>query len=116
MKWIVEGGSQAGVPAPVHSRRKLRERAFVTAGLVLLVTTVALAILYFRSPQAETTRAVRFLVAPAESETFAGGVISPDGRRLVINVWGSSGTSMLWVRPLDSLTAQPLPGTESGGQ
>jgi tRNA A-37 threonylcarbamoyl transferase component Bud32 len=115
MKWIVEGGSQAGVSAPVVVRRKVRERALVAAALVLFITTIALAILYFRRPQEEAARAVRFLIAPTERETFAGGMISPDGHRLVINVWDSSGTSMLWVRPLDSINAQPLPGTDSAG-
>ena len=31
LKWIVEGGSQAGAPAPVAARRKNRERAWVAA-------------------------------------------------------------------------------------
>src|SRR5262249_8779374 len=45
--------------------------------------------------------------------SFLGSVISPDGRRLAIYVRESSGKSLLWVRSLDSLTMQPLPGTDS---
>ena len=37
--------------------------------------------------------------------------ISPDGRRLVFSA-SNEGKSQLWVRPLDSLAAQPLPGTD----
>src|SRR5262249_2592720 len=39
--------------------------------------------------------------------------ISPDGRRLVFSA-SSEGKSQLWVRPLDSLAAQRLAGTEGG--
>lgn len=41
--------------------------------------------------------------------------ISPDGRRLAFVAVATSGTGgrgQIWVRPLDSLTAQPLAGTE----
>ena len=37
--------------------------------------------------------------------------LSPDGRRLTF-VATSDGTPRLWLRPLDSVTAQPLPGTD----
>ena len=37
--------------------------------------------------------------------------ISPDGRRLVFSV-SNEGKSQLWVRPLDSVAAQPLAGTD----
>ncbi len=37
--------------------------------------------------------------------------ISPDGRRLVFPV-SHQGKTQLWLRPLDSLTAAPLPGTD----
>ena len=39
--------------------------------------------------------------------------ISPDGRRLVFTVMDAAGTMRLWMRPLDSLAAQPLAGTEN---
>ncbi|HET7226642.1 MAG TPA: hypothetical protein VFK69_13115, partial [Candidatus Eisenbacteria bacterium] len=37
--------------------------------------------------------------------------ISPDGRQLAFVATDSSGASMLWLRPLDSFDAHPLPGT-----
>jgi Tol biopolymer transport system component len=42
--------------------------------------------------------------------------LSPDGKRVVFGAKGADGKSpvQLWVRPLDSPTAQPLPGTERG--
>ena len=42
--------------------------------------------------------------------------VSPDGLRLAFVARDSSGKTLLWVRPLDSLTAQPLAGTEDARQ
>jgi hypothetical protein len=38
--------------------------------------------------------------------------LSPDGRQIVFRAHGSDGKTQLWVRPLDSLTARPLVGTD----
>jgi Tol biopolymer transport system component len=64
--------------------------------------------------------ATRFLLpAPENTEfsiaartTAAGAVISPDGSKLAFTVRDAAGKVLLWVRPLDSLTAQPLAGTD----
>jgi Tol biopolymer transport system component/DNA-binding winged helix-turn-helix (wHTH) protein len=45
----------------------------------------------------------------------AGIALSPDGTRTVFSAVGPSGSSMLWMRSLDSLTPRAVPGTESGG-
>jgi len=42
------------------------------------------------------------------------GVLSPDGRFLVFPAYPSEGSGQLWLRPLNSLTSRPLPGTEGG--
>ncbi|HEY6903094.1 MAG TPA: hypothetical protein VI216_02215, partial [Candidatus Acidoferrales bacterium] len=41
--------------------------------------------------------------------------MSPDGRQLAFAATGSDGVARLWIRPLDSLDARPLPGSESSG-
>jgi Tol biopolymer transport system component len=40
--------------------------------------------------------------------------MSPDGRLFVFPALDQEGNSQLWLRPLDSLTARPLPGTDDG--
>jgi Tol biopolymer transport system component len=82
----------------------------VAAGAVLLAA--ALAAVRFR----ETSTAappVRFELQAPEGTTFSNGaVVSPDGRMIAFEAPGPDGRAMLWVRPLDSLDARPLPGTE----
>jgi serine/threonine protein kinase len=41
--------------------------------------------------------------------------VSPDGRRLAFVAPGASGRNLLWIRPLSSLDAQPLIGTDGAG-
>jgi Tol biopolymer transport system component len=117
LKWIAEGGSQAGLPAPVVARRRSRERlAWIVAG-VLAASTTVLAIRELRRPRSAPA-VVRSTLLPPEKTSFrfvgggAGPVaISPDGRQLAFVASESSGKKELWVRPLDSLLAKPLPGT-----
>jgi Tol biopolymer transport system component len=77
-----------------------------------------LALLYFREKPAQT-RVVRSTIQPPENATFgpALGVstlpaVSPDGQRIAFSAT-NEGKSQLWVRPLDSVTAQPLAGTDN---
>jgi hypothetical protein len=117
LQWIAEVGSQAGVPAPVAKRRRRRER--LAWGLTVAVVGVAivalLALWWTRRPPAAAF--ARFAVtAPAGGTIATDAVqvaISPDGRRLVFAIRDSAGTGRLWIRPLDSFSAQPLPGTEN---
>ena len=94
-------------------RSRTRERfVWIAVSGVLLISAIALTLYSFRSVSQEA-RVMRFLITPTEQASFLSSVISPDGRRLAISVRDSSGKSLLWVRSLDSLTMQPLPGTDS---
>ncbi len=119
LKWAAGGSSQTGaLPVPAIPRRAKRERLIWTgASAILLLAALGLAFLHFRERVAEA-RPVRFTVLPPEKVMFgtlydAGpAVISPDGQRLAFVGVDATGSKQLWVRPLESLTAQPLPGTK----
>ena len=115
LKWIQEGGSQAGVAAPAAARRRNRERlAWVAAAAGAAAALALTAVLVSRTP--ETRRAVQSSILPPEKATFAfeNGplAVSPDGRRLAFVARPADGRSALWVQTLTGLSAQPLPGTE----
>src|SRR5437660_4458209 len=113
-------GQTATAIAPILDRPEKRERLVwigTTALLGLaLLAALPFVIAYFRSTPATEGRATRFFVFPPEKATVSGGgqYISPDGQKIVFRAAGADGKSLLWTRSLDSLTAQPLPGTEDG--
>jgi Tol biopolymer transport system component len=119
LKWIAEGGSQAGVPAPVAARRKNCERILIAAVAVcaiLAAAGIAGSILY--SKKADSLhKVVRAQIGPPERYSFTSvnvsehAVISPDGSTIAFIAEGE-GKGFLFVRPLPAATAQPLAGTE----
>ncbi len=117
LKWVAEAGSQAGVPAPVVSQRKLRERLAWAAAAVFVLTTIAFAIGFvLRAPKPpQPMRLSAEIGADATLDTGYGpsAVFSPDGTRLAFAARGADQKQRLYVRSLDQLQASALSGTEN---
>jgi Tol biopolymer transport system component len=108
-------------PAPVATRRPGASSVWTVIAAVLALTTIAatVAALYVvrNRPVPELTR---FLIMPPEKGAFVTAgrtgssvAISPDGRRLAYTVRDETGRVQIWLRPIDALTAVPLPGTDN---
>jgi Tol biopolymer transport system component/predicted Ser/Thr protein kinase len=112
LQWIAEGGSVVGLPAPVAARRRSRERlAWIAFAAALLAAAFFAAGYVHRAPVPPLQ--TRFEIAPPpELATVGSPRISPDGRILVFRGVDSDGNSQLWLRPMDSVEARPLAGTE----
>jgi eukaryotic-like serine/threonine-protein kinase len=118
LRWIGEG-SAAGLAAPalVSSRRRVREW-IAWSGFAIGISAAILAAALLRQSRAREVRPVRAFITPPEKTTFrfnfASGppALSPDGQKLVFSAGTADGKPLLWVRPLESLVAQPLPGTD----
>jgi Tol biopolymer transport system component len=92
------------------------------AWIIALASVAALAgLVMFRDKPAPASgqddRVYRSTIPFPEQVTLLGEdparfALSPDGRKLAFVAAGADGKSMLWVRPLDGLIAQPLAGTE----
>jgi Tol biopolymer transport system component/predicted Ser/Thr protein kinase len=107
-------GAPATPAAIAPSQSRLGKLAWMIAGLGILAAG-ALAFVHFREtpPVAET---VRFRDALPENGSFTiTGVsaLSPDGRKLAFSAAGADGVPRIWLRSMDSLVAQPLPGSET---
>jgi Tol biopolymer transport system component len=76
-----------------------------------IAIALALAFVHFR--EAPSQRPVlRYTIAPPENTTFLRNfAISPDGRLVAIPAV-VNGKQHLWLRALDALQAQPMPGTD----
>jgi Tol biopolymer transport system component/predicted Ser/Thr protein kinase len=119
LKWVAEGGSAAGLPAPVVARRKSREKLAWVLVALFAVAALAAAFVSMRLWRtAGETRTVRASVMPPPKSSFrffglSGAMaLSPDGRFLAYVASIPEGKRILWIRPLDSMTEQALSGTE----
>jgi Tol biopolymer transport system component/predicted Ser/Thr protein kinase len=114
LEWIRQKGPEATPAATPASRRPLLW--MIAAGVCLLAAAVEAGLPLTR-PQPEI-HGTRFTLGPPPETHFVSPwgatAVSPDGRLLVFGAGGVNGSPQLWVRPLDSLAARPLPGTEDG--
>jgi Tol biopolymer transport system component/predicted Ser/Thr protein kinase len=115
MRWILDAGSRAGEAAPVLAKRRARAR-FAWVANVATAAVAVLATVGFMMFTKVPPRVVRSSLLPPEHAKYVPNrgamVLSPDGLRIAFVARDDNGTAMLWVRPLDALTAQPLAGTD----
>jgi Tol biopolymer transport system component len=113
LQWVLESGSSAGMPAPVvETRRRNARLGWILAG-VFAALLAAFAIFHFRSTPAPAA-ITRFEIPPPEGTSWGAGDfphISPDGSRILFGAM-KQGSHSLWIRPMDSVHAQPIPGTD----
>ena len=107
-------------PAGAEPARRASAARASLAGLLAIgaVATVAAAVLGFQfarsQPAPRDERVVKSMIVPPAGLSGAPALrlqLSPDGRKLAFIAPDDSGRTVLWVRPLDSVTAQPIPGT-----
>ncbi len=105
---------QPTTPALAPARRPLAWAFAVIAGLLLGAMA---GFLLHRAPSAQSITTV---IDPPPNTTFrlsddlAGPpVLSPDGSSIAFTATGSDSKVELWVRPMNSLDARALPGTEN---
>lgn len=103
---------------PARPRGSVLRRSLPWAATaMLLALAVVFAVEYLRSTS-RPEGTIRSLISPPDGAVFATSgfegapVLSPDGTRLVFPVWDTSGNEALWMRPLDSLTAERMQATD----
>ncbi|HXW61947.1 MAG TPA: protein kinase [Candidatus Acidoferrales bacterium] len=111
---VLSGATDQGSAAAAS----VRERLFVAAAISCLLAAIVFAVLYWRRAP-EKARVVRSYIKAMPNASFlvltpqqGGFAISPDGLRLAYVAQNADGKVLLWVRPLDSVEAQALAGTE----
>jgi serine/threonine protein kinase len=102
------------VPGPPASSHIFTPERLVWLSLCLLLLIVASLLAFAYRSRPQTAPAVRLSLITPDKTTFPAEVaVSPDGSRIAFTAGGPDGKRLLWVRPLDSLTAQPLAGSDS---
>jgi len=104
--------SEATVLVRPPARARWRQPLpWLVAGVATMLAALAFALPYFRRVPADV-RVTRLFIPPPEKSTLGTLTVSPDGRRLAFIAKDAAGKTLLWVRPLDSLAAQPFAGTD----
>jgi dipeptidyl aminopeptidase/acylaminoacyl peptidase len=115
LKWIAAGNPQAAFP--VVPQRGARDWfGWILAGFLLAALIAGGLMVYLRSgPEAHV---VQFEVALPRKEVFLWPSISPDGKHVAYSARTTSTSSqqMIFLRSLNSLDTNPLPGTEDAGE
>jgi serine/threonine protein kinase len=110
LKWIAEAGSEAGVAPTILTRPKRWERLAWIVAVVLFLVSLPFSVAYFRRTPSEIPLMRLSVALPQGTPAVFPFSISPDGTKLVLKPTEDF-KGGLWVRPLGSLEAQPLPGT-----
>jgi len=115
LKCISESGLKRDVSAPIAASAKTRERVLVGVATAAVIAALVFGVLNWSSP-AHKARLLRSYIKAMPNSSFlleqGGFAISPDGLRLTYVAQNADGKAQLWVRPLDSLEAQAVAGTE----
>ncbi len=114
-------GSDSGpTPSPPPASRSREWIAWTVAALSLVAAATMAWSAYVRTPP-ESATAMSFNVLPPPGwqidpagETSQLVAVSPDGLTLAFGARNEDGRPQLWVRPLASLEARPIAGTEGG--
>ncbi len=117
-----ESGSQpvsssSSAAIEIFSRRY--ELKKLSPVLFILITLAALffAYKYFEKNDAPPGNTVQFQIYPPAGMKMVNSMptISPDGNMLAYAAADSSGKTMIWLRPIGSVKARPLEGTDNAG-
>jgi Tol biopolymer transport system component len=97
---------------PGKSRRQRSTLWLLLAASMLLIASGAW--IAWRISHTPPAQVVKFSVAPPEKTSYRMPAVSPDGRYLVVQSEGPEGQPMLWLRELDAIKPEAIPGTEGG--
>ncbi|HEU5179322.1 MAG TPA: protein kinase [Candidatus Polarisedimenticolia bacterium] len=121
LRWISEAGSQSSSSGPAVQPRRKRSRLVPLAGMALAGLAAAALGWIAGSrmrPAPPAPRMIRSVLLPPDGKTFnlidnniGALTVSPDGRYVTYTVRGGDADNELWLRPLDSDAARPIPGT-----
>ncbi|HUA59169.1 MAG TPA: hypothetical protein VML19_10470, partial [Verrucomicrobiae bacterium] len=93
--------------------RARRQRMVMWILLVVSLLVLASGIwIMWQLSHPHPAQVVEFPVQPPENTTYRMPAISPDGKFVVVQSQGPDGKPMLWLRALDAMKPEVIPGTE----
>src|SRR5262249_38273551 len=111
LQWISEGGSAAGLPAPVIEHRKRRERMWWLGAAAATLAIGAATAWFLKPAPAITNVSERFSFVLPDGQVFSRTgrrylAVSPDGKRLAYIA-----NQQIYLRQMQQLESHPITGT-----
>jgi eukaryotic-like serine/threonine-protein kinase len=97
-------------PHELTASRSRERFVWISAVGILALTALTIGVMSFRSAPAVSE--VRFEINTPSTQSPGSFALSPDGKKIVFVANSSDGRTVLFLRPLDSVEARPLTGTE----
>ena len=125
LQWVASGSSAVADARTATPPARSNRVAWAVAAASILALLSAVIIAFARAGDVTPAASpVQFTIVPPDNTSFggprAGGTgiatqvaVSPDGRNVVF-VAGVKDAFQIWLRPVATLAARPIPGTESG--
>ncbi len=117
LQWIAADKFASAAPASPSTLHKSERLVWIVAILIASILGLSAGLLLYHP--AQTSRTIRTVIDPPEKtllnltgDNAGPPALSPDGSTLVFAAIGTDGRTLLWQRPMSSLEARPLPGTE----
>jgi eukaryotic-like serine/threonine-protein kinase len=113
LEWIAAAPAEAS-----SSIAAAKTPRWPMAASLATIAVLAAAVGYYMLRPHPAERVVKFSILPPEGTMFVNvtqagpPALSPDGRMIAFAAQKAGQNRLLWVRPLDSLDARPLAGTE----
>ncbi len=111
LRWIAEAGRPAAGPVPPATDRRRERLAWAAVSVVTAFVAFALGSTAARRRDLPVKGLQARFEIRAPGTMLGSLAVSPDGEQIVFRA-SEEGRSQLYVRPLDALTATPIPGTE----
>ena len=111
---LAAGSEPEPVPEPARATRTSSAIVWPVLAIAATIAAIVLGWVSVRE-KAPRQRVVRFLISPPAKVTIQdldSIALSPNGSQLAFIGEASDGRNQLWLRSLDSITADPLAGTE----
>lgn len=118
LQWIAEGKITTRQSGLIPQNRSTRETIIMAGMICFFLALVAVSYFYYEKTSEPKYKKASYILAPegTDFDEFAGGhfALSPDGTKLAfVSIDTSSLVAQLYVRPLNSLQAIPIPNTKS---